>query len=82
MRRLVGSSLREGDLFELIPIDLSPHRDRWQWGDHTSTSIRSTSWGDTCSLVTWLTRPFLVGLAHGLRSCQLAMADVSDWQSP
>lgn len=32
IRRLVGPLLSEGDLFELIPVDLAPNRQRWRWG--------------------------------------------------
>lgn len=32
IRRQLGPILSDGDLFELIPIDLSPSRDRWRWG--------------------------------------------------
>ena len=35
LRRLVGPYLRHEDQFELIPIDLSPARDRWRWGEET-----------------------------------------------
>lgn len=33
LRCEVGPLLNEGDVFELIPIDLAPTRDRWRWGE-------------------------------------------------
>jgi len=32
VRRLVGPNLAKSDRFEMIPIDLAPHRKRWRWG--------------------------------------------------
>lgn len=33
MRRQIGPLLSDGDQFEIIPIDVSPHRRRWRWGE-------------------------------------------------
>lgn len=32
LRRLVGPLLASEDQFEIIPIDVAPHRSRWRWG--------------------------------------------------
>jgi CRISPR-associated protein Cas2 len=33
IRRQLGPLLSEDDHFELVPIDLSPSRSRWRWGE-------------------------------------------------
>lgn len=33
LRRQVGPLLSQRDQFELIPIDVSPNRSRWRWGE-------------------------------------------------
>ena len=37
IRRELGPLLNRGDSFELIPIDLSPQRSRWRWGEPIET---------------------------------------------
>ncbi len=35
LRRQLGPLLAQRDQFEIIPIDASPNRSRWRWGDES-----------------------------------------------
>lgn len=37
LRRLVAPLLEASDEFEIIPIDVAPHRSRWRWGSPGET---------------------------------------------